>query len=343
MDRVERGKIRFQVVTPIFIGNGEEYTQEEYWIGGGTLHLLRQDQVVKMAEKVGLYRELLTSAEDFQQLQNFYRKLFKKIPVEEVSWRKIGGDPTILEGLRRNPTRGVQQFIKDPFFGTPIIPGSSLKGAIRTALLSYLVQKFGLPSVVAEERNWKRRSRKLEGFYFCGSQEGRFLPQQDILKALSISDLKPLQFQTQVMNPINRPYRKPKDNRIPVVIEGLVGGEFEGEIRVDRGLIGRDRNLRRNPFFREKPLSLGLIAETLHLFYSTILKRENHRFRVTPLEYSPFMVKIGRFAGAGSKSIEGYRQVFIRQLRKSLPYQLSIWIDTQQRPFGWGRLQFLPS
>jgi hypothetical protein len=128
-----------------------------------------------------------------------------------------------------------------------------------------------------------------------------------------------------------------------VVIEGLVGGEFEGEIRVDRGLIGRDRNLRRNPFFREKPLSLGLIAETLHLFYSTILKRENHRFRVTPLEYSPFMVKIGRFAGAGSKSIEGYRQVFIRQLRKSLPYQLSIWIDTQQRPFGWGRLQFLPS
>ncbi|MEO1941765.1 MAG: type III-A CRISPR-associated RAMP protein Csm5 [Campylobacterales bacterium] len=343
MDRLERAKIRFQVVTPIFIGNGEDYTQEEYWITGGTLHLLRQDQVVEMAEKVGLYRELLTSAEDFHQLQNFYRRLFQRVPVEKVSWRKIGGDPRILEELQRNSTRGVQQFIKDSFWGTPIIPGSSLKGAIRTALLSYLVQKFGLPSLVVQEENFKKRARKLEGFYFCGSNKGRFIPQQDILKALSISDLKPLSFETRVINPTNRPYRKPKDNKIPVVIEGLIRGEFEGEIGIDRGLIERDRNLAGNPYFQETPLSLQLIKDTLNQFYSTILERENNRFRVTPLQYSQFLVKIGRFGGAGSKSVEEYRQVFIRQLKKNLPYQLSIWIDTQGRPFGWGRLQFLPS
>jgi hypothetical protein len=85
---------------------------------------------------------------------------------------------------------------------------------------------------------------------------------------------------------------------------------------------------------------MDLIKKALKEFYQKIYNIENKRFRVVLPNYNENLIKLGKHSGAGSKSLNDLRSVYIRPLKKDFNYQLSVWIDEDETPLGWGELRF---
>jgi len=323
--------VKFEPVTTIFIGSGEEYYPNDYVALEDELGFIDNNLLLDEVIRNNKYEEFLKVSDDIEKLMDFIYDFGEEIGYEKICKTFIKGDEKVLEELSDSTSRKVYAFIKDKYYFTPIIPGSSIKGAIRTAILSYLAKKFDIPKV--------RTGKDLEAHFFCNNE--RFDAKKDMLKALFVSDFKPKKYKLKVMRPVNRPYKKNRDNPIPVVIEALIEGEFVGEIRIDENLLNNDPNLRNNPYFKDEKFDISLIKKSLREFFKEIAKIENNRFKANNVKYEDYLIKIGKLAGAGSKSISEHRKIKIRQINKIFDYQLSVWLDVEQNPFGWGKLTFI--
>ncbi len=323
-----RAKIKFEPITPVMIGSGEEYYPQDFFIVNDDIYFIDQMKFYKKIEQKNLLEEFIKASEDIYDLLEF----IDEHADPNIAAQKIAAGEEVLEDLDKNYSRPIKEFIKEKFIQNPIIPGSSIKGAIRTAILDYIIAKNGV------ERFENMSAKQIESLVFCGSN--RFDAKKDMLKALFVDDLKPKNYQLKAIKPLNRPFKKPKDNKIPLILEALIEGEFEGEIRIEQKLIEYDQNLRTNRYFRDEPLSMGLVKKALKNFYEKIATTERKRFRAYTPPYEEYMIKIGQHAGAGSKSLNNLREVYIRQIRKKFEYQLSVWIDRNECALGWAKLEF---
>jgi len=129
-------RVKFKVITPIHIGSGEELNRFDYVLyedGIGIIDKVNFNDRVKKDKKV--FNDFLKASENLKDLVDF---LEDEVLDEEVL-TIIETNEKILEILERNYSRAINSFIKDKFLKKPIIPGSSVKGAIRTAILDYVV------------------------------------------------------------------------------------------------------------------------------------------------------------------------------------------------------------
>jgi len=329
--------VNLEVLTPIFIGSGENYYPQDFFIDENSLFFIDKNKFNKKIIEQNLYDKFLQVSDDINKLLGF----IDDYADESVAQQKVEVDSEVADELFETISRPVEAFIKDKFYFTPYIPGSTLKGVIRTAILDYKIDKFKNSIANLE----KLREKELETIIFCNENRKKngylqFDAKKDILKALFIEDLKPINYKLRVLKPLNRPYNKNKDNKIPVILECLIDGKFIGEIRVDEYLLTHDDALNSNKYFKEEPLSIDLIKKALKHFYTKIQQIEHKRFRVDVPNYEEYLIKIGKHAGAGSKSLNGLRSIYIRQIKKHFDYQLSVWIDKYETPLGWGKLDF---
>jgi CRISPR-associated protein Csm5 len=305
-------KVKFKVITPIHIGSGESLNRFDYVLfedGIGIINKIKFHKRINNNRK--LFNKFLKVSENVDKLIDFLEENVLDDEISEI----IETNNDILNKLNKNYSRGIDIFIKDNFLSTPIIPGSSIKGAIRTAILNYVMSYH-------QELSNINDANRLEKEVFGDIKE-------DILKALFVDDFKPINYQKRIISPLNRGR---KDNPIPVLLETIQSGEFGGEIRIDENLLQNVNN-------RYFNLDFEFIKTALEFHYENILNYENQHFKANKLSYSKFLIKIGKYAGAGSKSIQN-RKIYIKQLRRTLPYQTSIWVDEENYPFGWGKLEF---
>jgi len=99
----------------------------------------------------------------------------------------------VLEGAPRSSRTGseIQEQIKD-VWERPYIPGSSLKGALRTALFSAAVEKFSIPIQTHELKDSARfAAQPLEQRVFSPNAQKGKSPNYDLLRALQVSDSEP--------------------------------------------------------------------------------------------------------------------------------------------------------
>jgi len=343
-------KVNFKVITPIFIGSGEEYYPQDYFIDD-KFYFIDREKFLKHIEKKGLFEKFLEVSGDIYELLDFIDNNFE----EDLSKDVIEIDSDVADELLDTISRPVSAFIKDKFYFKPFIPGSSLKGVIRTALLDYKIEQFkddeelrkvinDIKKVNCNQKKLNQLYKNLEAVIFCNANKNReklqYDAKKDILKALFVDDLKPVDYRLKIIKPKNRPYKKKDDNPIPVVLESLVDGEFSGEIRIDSSLLNYDSNLKDNKYFENEPLSIELIKRSLKHFYSKIVNIEKNRFRANIPPYEEYLIKIGNHSGAGSKSLNDLRQILIRKINKCFNYQLSVWIDENENALGWGKLEF---
>ena len=330
-------KVIFSPKTPIFIASGKQYYPNEYYIDDENyICFIDKEKFDKKIKKEGLFEEFIKKSEDIKSLLEFIDEHVD----ESIYIDKVRTSSKIADELFDSYSRPIEAFIKDTFYFKPMIPGSSLKGVIRTALLDYILHRdFEIDELK------KYKERELQTIVFCNENKNRngrlqFDAKKDILKALFVEDLKPKSYKLQIIKPKNRPYKKEKDNPIPVILETLIDGEFEGEIRINEFLLKNDTNLSANKYFKKEPLSMDLIKKALKEFYQKIYNIENKRFRVALPTYNKNLIKLGKHSGAGSKSLNDLRSVYIRPLKKDFNYQLSVWIDEDETPLGWGELRF---
>ena len=132
---LKRYKITLKVITPVFIGSGQELSKKEYiyfkdikeaWI-------LDRNKLMKDIIKRGLVKDferyMFRGEErllDWLKAKGYTRKEMQNLCAYQLNCADS------LETLNRSIE--IKEFIKDAY-GMPYIPGSSLKGAIRTSLL----------------------------------------------------------------------------------------------------------------------------------------------------------------------------------------------------------------
>lgn len=235
----------------------------------------------------------------------------------------------------------IERQISDPVTGLPYIPGSSIKGAIRTALMS--------------AKNEKRKLDK--GLYKKAADAEKDLydyknPTNDPFKALKIEDgLASTPFITSIdtAENVKRKMNAASGQRVSTYMEVVPAGTvFESSL-----------SIMQNEVF---PDDMASIQYACNDFYSDILSdQEDHQIHTHGISAAlfekiresveksrhAFLLCLGKHGGAESKTIDGLRNIRIMQ-GKGKParfddHATTYWFanDGRERlPFGWCVVEF---
>lgn len=334
-------------VTPVHIGSGVEWLKSDYTIRDHRLCRFDPASVVLRMEP--RRREAFERAVDAGDLQGADRVLkeavrdadiLERIPLGPRSLRELGAAQT-------DPKRwgGVTAFVRTG--GRPFVPGSSIKGAIRTALLSTTVGEKG----VEEGRRrvqaaGERAPDRLEEWAFAYD---RRRIEQDPFRFLQVSDAVLPAGATRIDRVVNWHPQGGSSDRIQIHVERLVARcdgqgppRFSFEIRIDAGRLAeaRRRDGDRVPGFER--LTPDVLEKSVKDFYWQRLDWELKTFfsdggeSQNVLNWFDYMwkksdgtagrlthrhmrgvrrcllLRLGRFGQFESKSVDGLRSGVIR-------------------------------
>lgn len=179
-------RLSLLTLAPVHIGNGEKYTSREFIYENKKFYFPDMGKFYnKMVEK-----RLAEKFEAFllQTRPNTRNnRLISFLNDNRIAERSFGGYSISETGLEsdKNPNSAgaineVNKFIRDAF-GNPYIPGSSLKGAIRTILMN-TTPKWNNENAV----KFKKENKKLIPW---GPKKGE--KYDDLFNAIRVSDSKP--------------------------------------------------------------------------------------------------------------------------------------------------------
>jgi len=176
-------RLRVTALTPLHIGSGRDLLNGyDYAIHNGRTWRINEDALLDaqdvddlaLAERLAQTppAQLLQSPDDYRADAPFFRY--------------------VIKGTPRSKARGAQvrEQLKD-VYDRPYLPGTSLKGALRTALAWVLWSKKQLrPDSTNLNRRRQFAARWYEQELF--SQHGGKAPNHDLLRALQVTDSAPL-------------------------------------------------------------------------------------------------------------------------------------------------------
>lgn len=198
---------------PLYIGSGQQLKKKDWIISGKKGYVFDLRKLYLFLEK----KNLLSQYERFvigqgrekdSSLKDWLDSFLSAAELEELK-REATRYTFDCNGLKESYRNDLQLFVKDGL-GRPYVPGSSLKGAIRSILLSQKLQDKS--SGYAEEvirdsanpdklkdRKYKKelestsKRMETENFYIRNLEKTpSFDPRQDIMAAVRISDSLPV-------------------------------------------------------------------------------------------------------------------------------------------------------
>ncbi|NPA39135.1 MAG: type III-A CRISPR-associated RAMP protein Csm5 [Thermodesulfobacteria bacterium] len=375
-------KIRLKTLTPIHIGTGEVYEPLSFFVRKEENALYQVDfeklcNLISRSEKA--LRQFLSLAQggnliSLIKLYKFFDKtlcngLFER-GVRDFIKKKIKVSPdfvshylSLVEISNKELEKISEKTLVNQYFKKfeihrtaylpntsgemPYIPGSSLKGAIRTAVLN--LRKKELKNKTVE--NYKRVNKKGKINYDGKALERDILKFEkffeDPFKAVKISDLIPVDSaKVCIVYGVNRKKDGTKA-RGPFQIFEVIeeGSEFEGSITIDE-----------NAFKVKKPLRIDEILEALKSFYVGEFEKERKIWeklgiKVELPKSEGVLIRIGKHSGAESVTIEGFRKIWVKGRGgkgRFLPYSTTIWLASEDKdgnnliaPFGWAVIKVL--
>lgn len=144
-----------RTMAPVHIGSGDTYTAKEYIYEKGHYYFPDMGQLYQKIEELGprttaAFESFLMSSGNYHNVRN--PRLTDFLQQQQIKDRDFGGyaiKETGFEGKSdpKDPKgylNEVSVFVRDSY-GNPYIPGSSLKGAIRTILVNQHFQKTEIP------------------------------------------------------------------------------------------------------------------------------------------------------------------------------------------------------
>ena len=150
-------KFILKPITNIHIGSGQELDPTEYIITNGKLYYINQFEMIKYlkAKFPNEFDNLLNTADLAKIIDFFIEKFDEKNRLLWSSAYQVSDDfahkyqERLHNPQSENP---LYQFIRNGLNNSPYIPGSSLKGAIRTAVLDFLIQKDSRLKTIYKDR-----------------------------------------------------------------------------------------------------------------------------------------------------------------------------------------------
>lgn len=231
----------------------------------------------------------------------------------------------------------------------PYIPGSTIKGALRTAYLNLMESEKKL-SAKGKERNARNLEQRL--------MEYSGIP-TDPFRMVKVSDFMPVsETRTRIVYGINKKKKSSdRDARgLPLIFEVIPPGSvFVGTIAADSPPLGSGIR---------KSVSMEKLLDSSTLFYANEKEREEKELTDIGVDViydddrlqdqkNSFLARVGRHSGAESVTIKGHRDIFImgkRGERKCLNHATTLWLASDARkpvsmnnlqPFGWVKINRL--
>lgn len=253
--------VTLRVLSPVFIGDGNDLRKgADFDIYNGHTYRFNQDTLfeAKWEELEAGFRNhrrwnyLKLAPADFNN-DAYFRYVIRGVPRATQNYTEL------------------KSCIKD-VFDRPYIPGSSLKGALRTALAwtgwEEANQKFDL-SRLGRSRSWAAQPIEREIF-------GRD-PNHDLLRALQVSDLHGPQKPGGGLAVVNAQVFTAKAQQSPIELEAIVGDvRFSGTLTIEDALFTpwAEREL---PNFRQrKPWFDELMLRTQRYSAARIAELSEH-------------------------------------------------------------------
>lgn len=384
---IETVSIAVTPLTPIHVGCGEDFEPTGYVIDGGVLYEFDATRIdLTAAERSDLLRVVSRPADEaIRAVQSFFfekrHRCMKasrlKVPVAagvEEWYRNRVGRVAQRESSGRTVSNQleIERTAHHPHTGRPYLPGSSIKGSIRTAWLNSID-----PSVTARdpkscpEEPASRVEAKLLGGTFA----------KDPFRLVKVADANGERVASRVIFCVDRDKERNHsrsgervEKNLFVRREAIVGGQYRvlsGEIRFDL-LPGID-NEAKTPA-REKRIGGFLdLARACNGFYIPRLKSDlaliRRRFaddrwvdRVEKLlgalqpafdSGRSMLVRVGRHSGAESVTLDKWRGIQIRGgKRRQTDWSreaTTIWLAAEREdsraellPFGWLLIEASP-
>jgi CRISPR-associated protein Csm5 len=233
----------------------------------------------------------------------------------------------------------------NPHSNRPYIPGSAIKGALRTAYLNHLAKG----KTVKDDHGDRHAAQTLEKQLL---QYDKL--EKDPFRLLKVSDFMPVQATTKIVYAVNE--KKTSSNfppRGPYQILEIIepGAVFMGTVTIE------------NRYTKEadikQPLTAAALFESVDAFYTAEMQREKDQLQGVGLPFpktdypdSGWPLRIGRHSGAESVTIKDHRDIKIMQDRGDPPIFSKIgattfWLaaesarnyeKSQLQPFGWATL-----
>lgn len=201
MGEVRRYRITLKTVGLVHIGNGEQIGKKEYFRHGDKIAVLNATKFVKelSPERFQDYLDFLgeSSSRGLQDFLKMYPDL-KSAANKSIAYQTETDLARNRGGRRQNFS--VFKFVKDPY-GCPYVPGSSMKGMLRTVLMVSLIlnnrEKYADlfdKEIVYNKDTQKKADKKLNRKVFWLEQPDKhdFDAINDIMRYVSVSDSAPL-------------------------------------------------------------------------------------------------------------------------------------------------------
>jgi CRISPR type III-A-associated RAMP protein Csm5 len=305
-----------------------------------------------------------------------------KIPIDNSAENPENSALNYLNSKIKEPFRApIDCFIRGGLDKQPYIPGSSFKGALKNAFQSYVLNNdetmvkniekelseaeklfSNITDFKKKEKNTINEKIKIVDNCIKENITGSF--ENDIFRLINVSDFT-LSVSDNAKNNLNyiqiiRPNNLNKSGNqtpMPVLLESInKNASFEGEIYIDDKFIKSNFAnmmplLSKIGISKDKPEDTlkNLLIKAVEKFGSQIYDTEYKRFKYHDLNFeldkNKNILKLGRLGGAGSKSLNGIREITIKKDGKTITnnakYQSSLWIDENNEPIGWIEVEFL--
>ena len=196
---VRHYRLEFKTAGPVHIGNGSQYGKKDYFVSGGAICVLDTRKFVSLlnAAQVSRYCEFLEGERN--ELQYFLQKNpdLRKFAEKSVAYKVNSPLATARRGAIQY--HDVWEFVKDPY-GNPYVPGSSVKGMLRTAMLLNMLlddksyRKLYDDAIEQSPRATRKPNAAIMRRAFFKERPSKADPNiaNDIMKYVSVADSEPL-------------------------------------------------------------------------------------------------------------------------------------------------------
>ena len=361
-------KVRLTILSPVAVTTGDFYTDIDFTVKNGKFLFIGTKNLVKLLAKkgqTGKVYQLLNRA-DVRSIQEL-RKLINSMATESDAVYFLPADEDFVKkysdnladfrrSLKTLNRLRVRKIYRNPLTGSVYIPGSTLKGAIRTAIINSLItNREDLLEKLrkAIKESISKAKETLESNLLCEPEpEKRRLFKvnsnrdfsRDFMRFMKVSDLREVKSEVRVGVSYNFKPGERKRKKISENLEYVNSGVFEGEIVIYPGYL--------KSIFKscEPELSFEKIVKYLGNHYYGVYKKEEKRFGKAVKLSEDYLnsktkaiVKLGFHAGALSKTVadDSVRRVKAHPKKNIFkPQPETTWVINGE-PMGWALLEVL--
>ena len=166
----KRYKIRFEVITPLHVGTGSEND----WVQGADYAQNGKGKVYVIDIKKAVENNINIADLFMASVNN------KNNGIESLDDKRLERISKYIFNSPESTNNNIKSCLRNQFLDTPVIAGSSLKGAIRSALFKHLAEKD-----LSKERKKHKNDKELVKIVFGDMNKGT-----DFMRFIRISDIE---------------------------------------------------------------------------------------------------------------------------------------------------------